>query len=98
MSATIDSDMFAAYFCMPRAGRAEPAPVMVVEGRHYDVQEFFLEDLQELGQVGHGSSSSHLLPMDSALLGCCPCVGDQFHWCKFPWCCLVYLCKTSYAV
>ncbi|KAL5008137.1 hypothetical protein ScPMuIL_013718 [Solemya velum] len=51
MSATLDSDIFAQYFALPVRDRLEPAPVVSVEGRAYDVSEFYLEDLPpELGE------------------------------------------------
>lgn len=51
MSATFDSDMFSQYFAWPVGGQLEKAPVMVVEGRSYEVAEYYLEDLKELGRV-----------------------------------------------
>ena len=51
MSATIDSDLFAGYFSRPVGGKSEKAPVYKVQGQIYDVAEFYLEDLAELGAV-----------------------------------------------
>lgn len=51
MSATFDSDMFSQYFAWPVGGQLEKAPVMIVEGRSYEVAEYYLEDLKELGRV-----------------------------------------------
>lgn len=52
MSATLDSDIFANYFALPVRDQLESAPVVTVEGRAYDVSEFYIEDLPpELGEV-----------------------------------------------
>ncbi|XP_077997158.1 ATP-dependent RNA helicase TDRD9-like [Glandiceps talaboti] len=45
MSATIDSDLFSQYFSLPVRGELESAPVVNVEGKAYDVTEFYLEDI-----------------------------------------------------
>ncbi|XP_022106993.1 putative ATP-dependent RNA helicase TDRD9 [Acanthaster planci] len=49
MSATFDTSMFAHYFAMPIAGKLEDAPVVNIEGRIYDVQEHYVEDISHLG-------------------------------------------------
>jgi len=51
MSATLEQGLFAQYFARPVAGKPEHAPVMKLDGRAYDVAEFYLEDLHELGRV-----------------------------------------------
>jgi len=51
MSATIEQGLFANYFSRTVAGRPEPAPVVKLDGRTYDVAEYYLEDLADLGQV-----------------------------------------------
>jgi HrpA-like RNA helicase len=51
MSATIDSDLFASYFARPIGGKKEKAPVYKVVGRTFDVAEYYLDDLQQLGPV-----------------------------------------------
>jgi len=51
MSATIEQGLFANYFARPVAGRPEGAPVVKLDGRTYDVAEYYLEDLADLGQV-----------------------------------------------
>ena len=51
MSATFDTDMFAHYFSLPLRGHLEPATVVNVEGRCYDVAEYYVEDLKSLGEV-----------------------------------------------
>ena len=51
MSATIEKGLFANYFARPVAGRPEPAPVVKLDGRTYDVGEYYLKDLDELGPV-----------------------------------------------
>jgi len=51
MSATIEQQLFANYFARPVAGRPEPAEVVKLDGRTYDVAEYYVEDLEDLGQV-----------------------------------------------
>ena len=51
MSATFDSDMFANYFALPVRDQLEPAPIVTVDGRPYEVKEFYTEQLQALGEV-----------------------------------------------
>ncbi|XP_077865739.1 ATP-dependent RNA helicase TDRD9-like [Saccoglossus kowalevskii] len=51
MSATIESDLFAGYFSLPVRGKLESAPVVSVEGKAYDVTEYYLEDLRKFGQM-----------------------------------------------
>ncbi|KAL4238351.1 ATP-dependent RNA helicase tdrd9 [Mactra antiquata] len=51
MSATIDSPMFAEYFSMPVLDMLEPAPVVDVEGKPYNVLESYAENLVQLGPI-----------------------------------------------
>ena len=51
MSATFDSDMFAQYFALPVRDQLEPAPIVSVEGKPFQVREFYTEDLQALSEV-----------------------------------------------
>jgi HrpA-like RNA helicase len=51
MSATIDSDLFASYFARPIGGKKEKAPVYSVVGHTFDVAEYYLDDLEQLGPV-----------------------------------------------
>ena len=51
MSATMDCSLFSKYFAIPVRGQLEGAPVVSVEGRMYDVAEFYLDNLQGLGEV-----------------------------------------------
>jgi len=57
MSATIEQALFANYFARPVGGRSECAPVVKLDGRAYDVAEYYLEDLMDLGKVGEYFSS-----------------------------------------
>ena len=52
MSATMDSQLFANYFPTPFQDKLIPAPVLRIEGRMHIVQEFFMDDLRALGEVG----------------------------------------------
>lgn len=68
MSATFDSDMFSQYFAWPVGGQLEKAPVMIVEGRSYEVAEYYLEDLKELGRLPEiSASSASIMPETIAL-------------------------------
>lgn len=49
MSATIEAEKFAEYFRLPSHGLFRNAPIVNVEGRMYDVQEQYLDDVQHLG-------------------------------------------------
>ncbi|XP_060606288.1 ATP-dependent RNA helicase TDRD9-like isoform X2 [Ruditapes philippinarum] len=51
MSATFDSEMFAQYFAMPVRDRLEQAPVVDVEGKPFKVNEYYAEDLIQLGPI-----------------------------------------------
>ncbi|XP_052105936.1 ATP-dependent RNA helicase TDRD9-like [Mytilus californianus] len=51
MSATFDSDMFGQYFAVPIRDRLEPAPVVCVEGKAYNVSEYYADDLTQLGEI-----------------------------------------------
>jgi len=51
MSATFDSMMFARYFALPVMDRLEQAPVVDVEGKPFNVLEFYAEDIEQLGPV-----------------------------------------------
>lgn len=51
MSATFDCDLFGQYFAVPIRDRLEPAPVVTVEGRAYNVSEYYADDLTQLAEV-----------------------------------------------
>jgi len=51
MSATIEQQLFASYFARPVAGRPECAPVVKLDGRTFDVAEYYLNDFQGLAPV-----------------------------------------------
>lgn len=51
MSATMESEVFADYFSVKVAGQSLPAPIVMVEGRMFQVTEFYLDDLKYLGPV-----------------------------------------------
>ena len=75
MSATIEQQLFANYFARPVAGRLECAPVVKLDGRTYDVGEFYLWDIHELGPVSsHFITCSVLICLFIALL-----VSDNHH-------------------
>ena len=48
MSATVDCSLFSKYFAIPIRGQLEGAPVVSVEGKIYDVEEYYLDDLKPL--------------------------------------------------
>lgn len=51
MSATFDCDLFAQYFALPVRDRLEPAPVITVDEAPHTVSEYYIEDIQGLGEV-----------------------------------------------
>ena len=48
MSATFNTEQFAKYFAQPVRGTLDPAPIVTIKGRKYDVTEYYLEDLKSL--------------------------------------------------
>ena len=56
MSATMDCSIFSKYFAIQVRGKLEGAPVVSVEGKMYDVAEYYLDELQSLGEVPFVSS------------------------------------------
>ena len=58
MSATMERALFAKYFARPVAGKPECAPVVKLDGRTFDVAEYYLEDLKDLGKVSTPSLSA----------------------------------------
>ncbi|XP_071961942.1 ATP-dependent RNA helicase TDRD9-like [Antedon mediterranea] len=53
MSASIDTNLFTRYFSHPVVGRMEPAPVVSIEGRIFDVEELYLDDIRQFGMIPH---------------------------------------------
>ena len=51
MSATFETGKFARYFSLSVGHSLEPAPVFKITGRTYEVQAYYIEDLNELGPV-----------------------------------------------
>lgn len=51
MSATIEASIFASYFARRVQGFVEEVPLVKVEGRVYNVNEFFLDDIKHIGTV-----------------------------------------------
>ncbi|XP_056021255.1 ATP-dependent RNA helicase TDRD9-like isoform X2 [Ostrea edulis] len=51
MSATFDCDLFAQYFALPVRDRLEPAPVITVDEAPHTVSEYYIEDIQGLGEI-----------------------------------------------
>jgi len=51
MSATVDSTLFSNYFSMLINGRKEGAPVLSVEGKMYNVAEYYFEDIASLAEA-----------------------------------------------
>ncbi|XP_074645257.1 ATP-dependent RNA helicase TDRD9-like [Tubulanus polymorphus] len=51
MSATINAALFADYFGVPVGNSLEPAPVVDVEGKIYNVGEYYIENLKSLGEL-----------------------------------------------
>ena len=53
MSATMDCSLFSKYFSIIVRNKLEGAPVVSVEGKMYDVAEYYLDHLHTLGEVNH---------------------------------------------
>lgn len=52
MSATVDCSLFSNYFSILVNGRQEGAPVIRVDGKMFDVREYYFEDISGLSEVG----------------------------------------------
>lgn len=65
MSATIDSEQFAAYFkdsLVPE--KSNDCPILTVPGRTFPVREYYLDDVLQAMEDGHGEQKLGLLRMD----------------------------------
>ena len=51
MSATVDSSLFSNYFSILINGKKEGAPVISVEGKMYDVMEYYNDDVLSFAEV-----------------------------------------------
>ena len=51
MSATMDCSLFSKYFSIIVRNKLEGAPVVSVEGKMFDVAEYYLDHLHSLGEV-----------------------------------------------
>ena len=51
MSATVDCTLFASYFSILINGKQEPAPVLTIEGKMFEVSEYYFDDLKTLAHV-----------------------------------------------
>jgi len=81
MSATLDHQLFIQYFARPVAGKHEPAPRLKVDGHTYDVAEYYLEDLKDLGKVSMPSASvAHCAIFFLILCNPCGCTSECM-WC-----------------
>ncbi|XP_077411546.1 ATP-dependent RNA helicase TDRD9 [Vanacampus margaritifer] len=60
MSATINCRQFAEYFSLPVRGKMSPAYVFEVEGTPYGIEDFYLDDLEDLCLVKSELDSARL--------------------------------------
>lgn len=51
MSATFDTSQFGDYFGIPIQGRLQPPPVVNIDGRLFDVKEYYTDDLHHISEV-----------------------------------------------
>lgn len=51
MSATVDCNLFSKYFSILVNGKQEGAPVIRVDGKLFDVAEYYFEDISGLSEV-----------------------------------------------
>lgn len=51
MSATFNTSQFGEYFGIPIQGRLQPPPVVNIDGRLFDVKEYYTDDLHEIYEV-----------------------------------------------
>lgn len=58
MSATVDCSLFSKYFSILINGQQEGAPIIRVDGKMFDVDEYYFEDISRLSEV---TLSKHFL-------------------------------------
>lgn len=58
MSATAESQQFANYFGEPIRDVFEPAPIFKIEGRVFDIDVFYLDELSKLGPLPDDTDES----------------------------------------
>jgi len=51
MSATVDCGLFSNYFSILINGKQEGAPIIQVDGKMFDVDEYYFEDISGLSEV-----------------------------------------------
>lgn len=51
MSATVDCSLFSNYFSILINGKKEGAPIIQVDGKMFDVAEYYFEDISGLSEV-----------------------------------------------
>ena len=51
MSATVDCSLFSKYFSILINGQQEGAPIIRVDGKMFDVDEYYFEDISRLSEV-----------------------------------------------
>ena len=57
MSATVDCSLFSKYFSILINGQQEGAPIIRVDGKMFDVDEYYFEDISRLSEVTRNFSS-----------------------------------------
>ena len=72
MSATMDSQIFSDYFTQYMAGDLHPCPVINVEGKCFDVSEYYLNELEPLadGRIENPDYSEPSLDDDYCAIAC----------------------------
>ncbi|XP_019725760.1 ATP-dependent RNA helicase TDRD9 isoform X2 [Hippocampus comes] len=78
MSATINCTQFAEYFSNPVRGKMSPAYVFEVEGAPYTIEDFYLDDLQDICQHNLDSAGSDDVYISTAMYKLAICLIENF--------------------
>ena len=70
MSATLDSNVLADYFGSPVAGSVSPAPTLSVDGKMFDVEKHYIDELSGLGKLPEFCSASPEISEEAYIIAC----------------------------
>ncbi|PIK52137.1 putative ATP-dependent RNA helicase TDRD9 isoform X2 [Apostichopus japonicus] len=65
MSATFNTSQFGEYFGIPIQGRLQPPPVVNIDGRLFDVKEYYTDDLHELYETPFPKVDEPSIPLET---------------------------------
>ncbi|XP_071832619.1 ATP-dependent RNA helicase TDRD9-like [Apostichopus japonicus] len=65
MSATFNTSQFGEYFGIPIQGRLQPPPVVNIDGRLFDVKEYYTDDLHEIYETPFPKVDEPSIPLET---------------------------------